>query len=140
MPAEIENVVGSVTGRQNYIIGSNVASATDDVRLDNRNRLAGVALAASSVYYYRIPTAGATLLDICLKPSNVSGTCAAQAYATLADGITQKGAATTLTAPSDTTQVVDRIEDLGGERFWMLKITTGSGGTTTFSQAEYSTN
>lgn len=140
MPAEIENVVGAASGRQNYIVGSGVAALNSDEGLDRRIRLTATTLAASTTTYWRIPTAGATILDICLKPSLVSGTCAATAYATLADGVTQKGAATTLTAPSGTTQVVSRIEDLGGERFWVLKIVSGAGGNTTFSQAEYTTN
>jgi hypothetical protein len=102
--------------------------------------LAGVTLAASTTYYFRIPTAGSNTLNIVLKPSSVTGTGpTTTAYATLADGLTQKGAASSLTTPSGTTQVVDAITTLAGERFWVLKFVVPAVSTCTFSQAEFTT-
>lgn len=132
----MENAYGAAAGRQAHIRGG---GAETDVSLNTKTRLAGVAQAASSTNFYRIPTAGSAQLDIILKPSSVSGTVAVTAYATLADGITQKGSAVNLTTPSGTTQVVDSITTLAGERYWMLKIAVSGGSAVTFSQAEFTT-
>lgn len=134
--SEQRNMYDAATGRQAHIRGG---GAETDKSFDTATKLAGVALAASTTYFYRIPTAGSTQLDITLKPSSVSGTVTVTAYATLADGITQKGTATTLTTPSGTTQVTDSITTLAGERFWVLKIVVAAASGLTLSQAEYTT-
>ena len=134
--SEQRNMYDAATGRQAHIRGG---GAETDKSFDTATKLAGVALAASTTYFYRIPTAGSTQLDITLKPSSVSGTITATAYATLADGITQKGTATTLTTPSGTTQATDSITTLAGERFWVLKIVVAGASGLTLSQAEYTT-
>lgn len=132
----MENAYGAAAGRQAHIRGG---GAETDVSLNTKTRLAGVALAASTTYYYRVPTAGSAQLDVILKPSSVSGTITITAYATLADGITQKGSAINITTPSGTTQVVDTIDVLAGERYWMLKIIVAAASSVTFSQAEFTT-
>lgn len=136
MATEMENVYGAAAGRQAKIKGG---GAETDLSLNATTLLEGVAQGASLTKFYRIPTAGSAQLDIILKPSSVSGTVVVTAYATLADGITQKGSATTLTAPSGTTQVVSTIDTLAGERYWMLKIVTSGASGVTFSQAEFTT-
>lgn len=136
MATEMENAYGAAAGRQAKIKGG---GAENDKSLNATTLLEGVALAASTTYFYRIPTAGSAELDIILKPSSVSGTITVTAYATLADGITQKGTAVTLTVPSGTTQAVDTISTLAGERYWMLKIVVAAASGLTLSQAEYTT-
>ena len=134
--SEQRNMYDAATGRQAHIRGG---GAENDKSFDTATKLAGVALAASTTHFYRIPTAGSTQLDITLKPSSVSGTVTVTAYATLADGITQKGSATNITTPSGTTQATDSITTLAGERYWVLKIVVSGGGGLTLSQAEYTT-
>lgn len=135
--SERENLYGAAAGRQAKITGG---GAETNVSFDASTLLAGVTLAASTTYYFRIPVAGSSKLHIVLKPSSVTGTGpTTTAYATLADGITQKGAASSLTTPSGTTQVVDEITTLAGERFWVLKFVVPGASTCTFSQAEFTT-
>lgn len=132
-----EKVYQTAIGRQEHIQGGGLETQAS---LDADVKLAGVTLAASTTYYFRVPTAGASKLHIVLKPSSVTGTGpTTTAYATLADGITQKGAAETLTTPSGTTQVVDEVDVLAGERFWMIKMVVPGASTCTFSQAEFTT-
>ena len=130
--SEQRNMYDAATGRQAHIRGGGLET---DKSFDTATKLAGVALAASTTYFYRIPTAGSTQLDITLKPSSVSGTVTITAYATLADGITQKGSSVNLTTPSGTTQATDSITTLAGERYWVLKIVVSGGGGLTLSQA-----
>ena len=135
--SERENLYGAAAGRQAKITGG---GANTDVSFDAQTLLAGVTLAASTTYYFRIPVAGSSKLHIVLKPSSVTGTGpTTTAYATLADGITQKGSASSLTTPSGTTQVVDEITTLAGERFWVLKFVVPGASTCTFSHAEFTT-
>lgn len=135
--SERENLYGAAAGRQAKITGG---GANSDVSFEASTLLAGVTLAASTTYYFRIPVAGSSKLHIVLKPSSVTGTGpTTTAYATLADGITQKGSASSLTTPSGTTQVVDEITTLAGERFWVLKFVVPAASTCTFSQAEFTT-
>lgn len=134
--SQLENVYDAAVGRQEKIKGGGLAT---NGSFNTKVLLEGVEQAASTDYYYRIPTAGSNTLHIVLKPSAVSGTIAVTAYATLSDGITQKGAASTLTVPSGTTQVVDAITTLAGERFWVLKIAVSAASAVTFSQAEFTT-
>ena len=97
--SQLENVYGAGTGRQGYITGGGLAT---DLSFDSSAKLQGVALAASTTYYYRIPTAGNQTLHITLDATSVTGTPVATVYATCVDGITPKGAVTTLTTPSTT--------------------------------------
>ena len=99
--SELENVYGAAAGRQAKIKGGGVEN---DKSLNTTTLLEGVVLAASTTYFYRIPTAGSAVLQVTLKPSSVTGTGPTiTAYATLSDGITQKGTATSFTTPSGTT-------------------------------------
>lgn len=136
MATEMENAYGAAAGRQAKIKGG---GAETDLSLNATTLLEGVAQGASLTKFYRVPTAGSAQLDVILKPSSVSGTITITAYATLADGITQKGAAINITTPSGTTQAVDTIDVLAGERYWMLKIVTSGASGVTFSQAEFTT-
>lgn len=136
MATEMENAYGAAAGRQAKIKGG---GALTDKSLNTTTLLEGVEQAASGTYYYRVPTAGSAQLDVVLKPSAVSGTITITAYATLSDGITQKGSAINITTPSGTTQVVDTIDVLAGERYWMLKIIVAAASAVTFSQAEFTT-
>lgn len=135
MATEMENAYGAAAGRQAKIKGG---GAENDKSLNETTLLEDVAL-TEGTYFYRIPTAGSATLHAVLKPSAVTGTVMNSLYATLADGITQKGTAVGFTAPSGTTQVVGETLTLAGERYWMLKIIVGTGASVTFSQAEYTT-
>lgn len=135
--SELENVYGAAAGRQAKIKGG---GAENDKSLNTTTLLEGVTLAASTTYFYRIPTAGSAVLQVTLKPSSVTGTGPTiTAYATLSDGITQKGTASSFTTPSGTTQVVNEVATLAGERYWMVKMVVPGASTCTFSQAEFNT-
>ena len=135
--SELENVYGAAAGRQAKIKGG---GAENDKSLNTTTLLEGVVLAASTTYFYRIPTAGSAVLQVTLKPSSVTGTGPTiTAYATLSDGITQKGTAACFTTPSGTTQVVNEVSTLAGERYWMVKMVVPGASTCTFSQAEFNT-
>lgn len=137
MATQLETAYNAATGRQAKITGG---GAETDAGFETKTLLAGVTLAASTTYFYRIPTAGATQLDVVLKPSAITGTGpTVTAYATLADGITQKGTATSFTTPSGTTQVVNTVTTLAGERYWVVKMVMPGASTCAFSQAEFST-
>ena len=137
MASQLENVYGATAGRQYKIKGGGLET---DISLDATTLLEGVVLAASTTYYFRIPTAGASTLHVTLKPSSVTGTGpTTTCYATLRDGITQKGTASSFTTPSGTTQVVNAVTMLAGERYWMLKLAVPAASTCTFSQAEFTT-
>lgn len=135
--SELENVYGAAAGRQAKIKGG---GAENDKSLNTTTLLEGVTLAASTTYFYRVPTAGSAVLQVTLKPSSVTGTGPTiTAYATLSDGITQKGTAASFTTPSGTTQVVNEVSTLAGERYWMVKMVVPGASTCTFSQAEFNT-
>lgn len=137
MPSQLENAYGAAAGRQAHIRGGGLNT---DASFDAATELAGVTLQASTTYYFRVPTAGSAGLYVTLKPSAITGTGpTVTAYATLSDGITQKGSASTLTTPSGTTQVTDAITTLTGERFWVIKMVMPGASTCVFSQAEYTT-
>ena len=137
MATEMENAYGAAAGRQAKIKGG---GAENDKSLNTTTLLEGVTLAASTTYFYRIPTAGSAVLQVTLKPSSVTGTGPTiTAYATLSDGITQKGTASSFTTPSGTTQVVNEVATLAGERYWMIKMVVPGASTCTFSQAEFNT-
>lgn len=134
---QLENVYGAAAGRQAKITGGGLET---QVSLNAAVLLEGVTLAASTTYYFRVPTAGSSVLNVILKPSSVTGTGPTiTAYATLSDGITQKGSAESFTTPSGTTQVVDEVTTLAGERYWMIKMVVPAASTCTFSQAEFTT-
>lgn len=137
MSTELENVYGAAAGRQAKIKGGGLET---DLSLNAKTLLEGVTLAASTTYYFRIPTAGSSKLHVVLKPSAVTGTGPTiTAYATLSDGITQKGTASSFTTPSGTTQVVNEVTTLAGERYWMVKMVVPGASTCVFSQAEFTT-
>jgi hypothetical protein len=134
---QLEQVYGAAAGRQAKILGG---GAETDASLNTETKLEGVTLAASTTYFFRVPTAGATTLQVTLKPSSVTGTGpTTTAYATMLDGITQKGTAVSFTTPSGTTQVVNEVTTLAGERYWMIKMVVPGASTCTFSQAEFNT-
>lgn len=135
--SQLENSYGAMTGRQGYICGGGLET---NESFDVNTRLAGVTLAASTTYYFRIPTAGSSTLHVVLKPSSITGTGPTTTlYPTLADGITQKGTETSVTTPSGTTQVVTTVDTLAGERYWVLKMVMPGASMCAFSQAEFST-
>lgn len=137
MQSQMENVYGAAAGRQAKIKGGGLET---QVSLDADTLLEGVELAASTTYYFRVPTAGSGKLHVTLKPSAITGTGpTVTAYATMADGITQKGTASSFTTPSGTTQVVNEVTTLAGERYWMVKMVMPGASTCTFSQAEFTT-
>lgn len=135
--SQLKEVYGAAAGRQAKIQGGGLET---NVSLDATALLEGVTLAASTTYYFRIPTAGSSKLHVILKPSSVTGTGpTTTCYATMADGITQKGSASSFTTPSGTTQVVNEVTTLAGEKYWMLKFVVPGASTCTFSQAEFTT-
>ena len=134
---QLENVYGAAAGRQEKITGGGLETQAS---LNTKTLLEGVELEAEETYYFRVPTAGSSVLNVVLKPSSVTGTGPTiTAYATLADGITQKGTAASFTTPSGTTQVVNEVTTLAGERYWMVKMVVPAASACTFSQAEFTT-
>lgn len=146
----------SLTGWQGKVTGTNLA-VTSLVRasIDGNSLatpatqpLAGATLAASSTYYYYIPTAGASAVDVTLRTSGATGTGLSSAttiYKVLSDGITEKmnaagaSAAVVMASPYvNGTQVTASITGLRGEQGVLLKIVVPAASTVTFDQADWS--
>lgn len=101
--------------------------------------LAGQTLAASSTYYYAIPTSGCSALDVTLRMASHTGTVPTiTLYPTLSDYVSIKGTATSVSSLSDATQATTSVTTLRGERIWILKIVVPAASTATFDQADYS--
>lgn len=148
IPTRERNLIHAATGWQNRIVGTNLAVSGTLARSDLEGNtgsasatqpLAGATLAASSTYYYAIPTAGCAALDVTLRMSSHTGTVPTiTLYPTLSDNISIKGTATAVSSLVDATQATTSVTTLRGERVWILKIVVPAASTATFDQGDYS--
>lgn len=148
-------LIGGVAGWHAKIVGSLLSvtgtPATTDIAGPGNNNvgvisaLAGVALAAGT-YYFAIPVAGCSAVDVVLRTSaggaNITA-ASTKIYKTMVDGVTEKMGATGSSAAVasasfvDATQQTISITTLRGERSILFKlVVTGAGAT--FDQAEFS--
>lgn len=137
--------LNAVQGWQYPITGTNIAVSGTVSRNDLEGavnavtatqKLAGAVLAASSTYYYFLPTSGCAAVDVTLK-ATFTNAPTITIVPTLSDNVTAKGAATTLTALVSGTQATGSLSGLRGERGCLLKIVTAALGAT-FVDADYS--
>lgn len=132
-----KRLLGAAAGRQGPIRGSGtLASLTTEESLVKKLTDMG-AISTAGDYYFHIPVGGASLVQITLRTTAISGTVTCTFYRTLSDGVTIKGTATSLTTPSST-QSTTEIATLAGERYGIVKITVAAASSVTFDQAEYS--
>lgn len=136
-------VYGAITGSQGKIVGTNVSQAGTLTRADLEGNtgsvsatqpLAGAGSLAAGTYYYWIPTAGCTSLDVTLRLS--AGTAPTiTLYPTLSDNISIKGTATSVSTITST-QATTSLTTLRGERGCILKLVAAA--VFTIDQADYS--
>lgn len=119
-------------GRQAKIVGDGANPPVTEPVLE------GVTLNAVNDYYYRMVVRGSSDMEVVLKPSTVTNTPVAEIYRTMLDGVTPKGAATTINLTNGV-QTVTRLEPLTGEAYVVLHIQIQSGDVLTLAQAEYTT-
>ncbi|MGN6205974.1 hypothetical protein [Humibacter sp.] len=147
IPTRERQLVHAATGWQGKITGTNVAVSGTLARTDLDGNtgsvsatqpLAGAGSLGPGTYYYAIPTAGCSALDVTLRASTVTGTHTITLYATLSDNITIKGTATSVTALTANTQATTSVTTLRGERIWILKIVVNAASALVFDQADAS--
>lgn len=154
IPNKSEQIERAMTGWQLPITGTNlVVTALVRASVDGNTlaaaatqKLAGVSLATGTYYYY-IPTAGCSAVDVTLRSSAATGTglqSATTVYRVLSDGITEKMAAGGTSAAVafatfvNGTQQTVSITGLRGEAGALLKIVVPSSSTVTFDHADMS--
>jgi len=144
-----KRLVGAAGGWQELIRGTNVSVSGTPVRGDvegnqssgvgAHNPLAGAGALATGTYYYFLNCGGAAAIDVTLRMSAHTGTVPTITfYPVLADGVSIKGTATSVSALSDATQSTTSLTTLRGERGCLLKIVVPGASSATFDQAEYS--
>lgn len=105
--------------------------------LNGNTRLLDIALAATTQYYFFLPTAGASAVTIILGMTNGTAMPTIAAYPVAADGVTKKtGSVSTPITLTTATPLATAIAGLQGEAGIILSILTGAGATTV-QLAEY---
>ena len=140
----------AISGWQNKVQGTNLAVAGSlaysDLHGDTGansalKQLQGAGALSTGTYYYFIPTAGCSAVDVTLMTSAATGTGGSSAVTlvtTVSDNVTAKGTPGAFGAFVNGTPQTVSIATLRGERGCLLKIVVPGASSVTFSVADYS--